>query len=160
MLPPLIDLLLGLDNERFGSIITGHGKGRAIPLSCSLGQGSPLAPLKWTLFLNPLLEWVNSALDPYIISSPDGDNPIGVMAFADDVTYFSSTNSGYRIRVSRGNAFAAFFGLTLNYKKSFYTYANTSHHHTPADVYSQETQSYTSSTVIPPGQPIRKADGQ
>ena len=159
MPPPLIDLLLGLDNGRFGSIITGHGIGRAIPLSCGLGQGSPLAPLKWTLFLNPLLEWVNSAPDPYIISSPDGDIPISVMAFADDVTYFSSTNAGYRIRVSRGNAFAAFFGLTLNYKKSFYTYANTAMHHTPADVYSQETQSYTPSTVIPPGQPIRILGG-
>jgi hypothetical protein len=81
------------------------------------------------------------------------------MAFADDVTYFSSTNTGYRIRVSRGNAFAAFFGLTLNYKKSFYTYANTTMHHTPADVYSQETQLYTPSTVIPPGQPIRILGG-
>ena len=94
MPPPLIDLLLGLDNGRFGSIITGHGIGRAIPLSCGLGKGSPLSPLKWTLFLNPLLEWVNTAPDPYVISSPDGDIPISVMAFADDVTYFSSTNSG------------------------------------------------------------------
>jgi hypothetical protein len=114
-----------------------------------------LAPLKWILFLNPLREWVNSAPDPYITSSPEGDIPISVMVFADDVTYFSSTNTGYRIRVSRGNAFAAFFCLTLNHKKSIYTYANTTMHHTPADVYSQETQSYTPSTVIPPGQPIR-----
>jgi hypothetical protein len=149
MPPPLIDLLLGLDNGRFGSIITGHGIGRAIPLSCGLGQRSPLAPLKWTLFLNPLLEWVNSA--PDLITR--------VMAFADDVTYFSSTNAYYRIRVSRGNAFAAFFGLTLNYEKSFYTYANTTMHHTPADVYSQETQSYNPSTVIPPGQPIHILGG-
>ena len=107
MPPPIIDLLLGLDNGRFGFIITGHG------------IGSPLALPKWILFLNPLLDWVNSAPDPYIISSPEGDIPISVMAFADDVTYFSSTNTGYRIRISRGNAFAAFYGLTLNYKKSF-----------------------------------------
>ena len=159
MPPPLINLLLELDSGRFGYIITGHGRGRAIPLSCGLGQGSPLAPLKWTLFLNPLLEWVNTAPDPYIVSSPDGDIPISVMAFADDVTYFSSTNSGYRIRVSRGNAFAILFGLTLNYKKSFYTYANTPRHYTSADVYSQETKSYTPSTVIPPGQPIRILGG-
>ena len=159
MPPPLIDLLLDLDKGRFGSVITGHGKGRTIPLSCGLGQGSPLAPLKWTLFLNPLLEWVNTAPDPYIITSPSGDIPISVVAFADDVTYFSSTNTGYRIRVSRGNEFAAFFGLTLNYKKSFYTYANTQRHYTSADVYSQETKSYTPSTVIPPGQPIRILGG-
>ena len=94
-----------------------------------------------------------------IVSSPNWVIPISVMAFADNVTYFSSTNSDYPIRVSRGNAFAAFFGLTLNYKKSFYAYANTSLHHTWADVYSQETKSYTSSTVIPPGQPIRILGG-
>jgi hypothetical protein len=68
--------------------------GRAIPLSCGLGQGSPLAPLKWTLFLNPLLE--------RIVSSPDGYIPtISVMAFADDFTYFSSTHSSYRARVTQ-----------------------------------------------------------
>ena len=74
-----------LDTCRFGSVITGHGKGPTIPLSCSL---------KWTLFLNPLLEWVNTAPDPYIIASPDGDIPISVVAFADDNAYFSSTNTG------------------------------------------------------------------
>ena len=57
--------------------------------------------------------------------------------------------------MNRGNAFAAFFGLTLNYKKLFYTYANTTRHYKPADVYSQETKAYTPSTVIPEGQPIR-----
>jgi hypothetical protein len=83
---------------------------------------------------------VNTAPDPYIVSSLDGDIPTSVMAFTDDVTYFSSTNSGFRIRVSRGNAFATLVGLTLNYKKSFYTYANTPRHHTSADVFSQETK--------------------
>jgi hypothetical protein len=57
--------------------------------------------------------------------------------------------------VSRGIEFAALFGLTLNYKKSYYTYANTKRHHTSADVYSQETKSSTPSTTLPPGQPIR-----
>ena len=159
MPPHLINLLMDLDVGRFGSVITGHGKGRTIPLSCGLGQGSPLAPLKWTLFLNPLLEWVNTAPDPYLIHSPEGDTPISVVAFADDITYFSSTHTGYRIRVSRGNEFAAFFGLTLNYKKSFYTYANTKRHYTSAAVYSQETKTYTPSTVIPPGQPLRILGG-
>jgi hypothetical protein len=116
MPPPLIDLLMDLETGRFGSVITGYGKGRTIPLSCGLGQDdSPLAPLKWTLFVNSLLEWVNTAPDPYSIASPDGDTPISVVAFADDITYFSSTNTGYRIQVSRGNEFAVFFGLTLNY---------------------------------------------
>jgi hypothetical protein len=54
MPPALIDLLLGLDTGRFDSIITGHGI--AGDQSCGLGQGSPLAPLKLTLFLNSLLE--------------------------------------------------------------------------------------------------------
>ena len=82
-----------------------------------------------------------------------------MIAFADDVTYFSSTNSGYRARVSCGNAFAAFVGLTLNDKKSFYTYVNTTRHYTPAGVYSQETKAYTPFTVIPPDQPIRILGG-
>jgi hypothetical protein len=81
------------------------------------------------------------------------------VAFADDITYFSSTHTGYRIRVSRGNEFAAFFGLILNYKKSFYTYANTKRHYTSTAVYSQETNTYTPSTVIPPGQPLRILGG-
>jgi hypothetical protein len=154
MPPPLIDLLLGLDNGRFGSIITGHGVGRAIPLSCDQGQGSSLAPSQIDIIFKPTPGVGKHSPRSYIVSSPDGDISISVMAFADNVTYFSYTNSGYRMRVSRGNAFAAFFGLTLNYKKSFYTHVNTSRHHTSADVYSQETKLYTPSTVIPPGQPI------
>ena len=55
MPPQLIKRLVDLDTGRFGTAITGHGKGRTIPPSCGLGQGSPLAPLKWTLFLNTQL---------------------------------------------------------------------------------------------------------
>ena len=61
--------------------------------------------------------------------------------------------------MSRGNEFAVFFGLTLDYNKYVYTCANTKRHHTSADVYSQENKTYTPSTVIPPGQPIRILGG-
>jgi hypothetical protein len=61
--------------------------------------------------------------------------------------------------VRRGNEFAAFFGLKLNFKKFYYTYANTKRHYASANVYSQETKSYTPSTTIPPGQQIRILGG-
>ena len=53
----LINILTNLDKGRPGQILTAYGSGPTFNSQCGLGQGSSIAPLKWNLFLNTLLEW-------------------------------------------------------------------------------------------------------
>ena len=52
----LITFMLNIDKHQHGRILTAHGAGDEFEKECGLGQGSILAPLKWKLFLNPLLK--------------------------------------------------------------------------------------------------------
>ena len=64
-----------------------------------LGQGSILAPLKWNLFLDPLLRQLDVTHDPYTIGTGDNSQALRAIAFADDMTIISSTHRGYRTRM-------------------------------------------------------------
>ena len=44
--PALIDLLINMDANRVGRVLTAHGPGSEFNIECGLGQGSVLAPMK------------------------------------------------------------------------------------------------------------------
>jgi hypothetical protein len=55
-----------MDANMKGRVLTAHGAGDEWTKTCGLGQGSVLAPLKWNLFLDPLLNRLQTTRDPYV----------------------------------------------------------------------------------------------
>jgi hypothetical protein len=83
-----------------------------------LGQGSILAPLKWNLFLDPLLRLMEETDDPYTIGHGSDEQHLRAVAFADDMTVIASTHRGYRARMNITSEYLNFFGVELNHKKT------------------------------------------
>jgi hypothetical protein len=61
--PDLIQMFVIMDDNMRGRVLTAHGAGDEWTKTCGLGQGV-LAPLKWNLFLDPLLHLLNNTADP------------------------------------------------------------------------------------------------
>jgi hypothetical protein len=82
-------------------VLTAHGAGEDFEKACGLGQGSILAPLKWKLFLDPLLNKLNHTGAPYIMGTGDNKVEIYAAAFADDLTVIAPTHKNYKLRMER-----------------------------------------------------------
>ena len=107
--PQLQGMLKSLEGNLHGQILTAHGPGPSFPMERGLGQGSILAPLKWNLFLDPLLRLLHDTPDPYIIGSGADAQPLYAVAFADDMTVVASSHKGYRIRMAQTSEYLNFF---------------------------------------------------
>ena len=59
-----------MDTHQQGKIISAYGTGPSFPKEGGLGQGSVLAPLKWILFMDPLLHELDKIGDPYQVLDP------------------------------------------------------------------------------------------
>ena len=55
--------------HQLGKVLTAHRSGAEFTKECGLGQGSVLAPLKWKLFLDPLLKKLRTIEAPYTIGT-------------------------------------------------------------------------------------------
>ena len=127
--PDLIQMLMNMDVDRKGRVLTAHGAGAEWTMNCGLGQGSVLAPLKWNLFLDPLMKQMDESPDPYVISNGVTTIHLRILAFADDTTIFSSTHSGYIARMKIATTYFGYFGVNFSPTKTHYTYANTKDRH-------------------------------
>jgi hypothetical protein len=92
-------------------------------------QGSVLAPLKWNLFLDPLLHLMEDTSDPYIKGSGPSAIHLRILAFADDTTIFASSHRGYIERMELAGKYFGIFGVNFSPAKTHYTYANTRGRH-------------------------------
>ena len=110
----LVNLLINLDTNQTGTILTGLGATEPFVKECGLGQGSSLAPLKWNLFLDPLLKWQRTLPDHFAI----GKTEIGAIAFADDTGWFATTHSAYIKKTKVGGKYLNFFGVEMNGSKT------------------------------------------
>ena len=153
--PELIDLLMNLDTDQTGTVITAHGEGHAFTKTCGLGQGSILAPLKWKLFLNPLLRLLRTTGDPLIL---ENDTPLTGKAFADDLTIFAPTHADYTLRMNMTNQYLGFFGVELSPQKTTYTYMNTPTHKPSAHIWNRP-DSYTHTNTASPHTALRYLGG-
>ena len=120
-----------MDAQQQGHILTAHGAGKDFEKKCGLGQGSHLAPLKWKLFLDPLLNELDITGEPYTLGTGDNTVNIAAKAFADDLTVVAPTNKDYTLRMNYSNKYLCFFGVELNSTKTTYTYDNTSNTTSP-----------------------------
>ena len=157
--PELINMLINMDANMKGRVLTAHGAGDEWTKTCGLGQGSVLAPLKWNLFLDPLLNRLQTTRDPYILSNGLLRIELRVLAFADDTTIFASTYKGYLERMAMAGEYFSIFGVNFSPSKTHYTYANTNGRHyksAPISVRNPDgTTSVQQSSVTSPHKPLR-----
>ena len=157
--PELITMLMNMDTNMKGRVLTAHGAGTEWTKTCGLGQGSVLAPLKWNLFLDPLLHRLDKTKDPYIIGSGPFAKELRVLAFADDTTIFASTHSGYLTRMAMAGEYFGIFGVNFSPQKTHYTYANTGgRHYASAPITVRKPDGSTQiqpSSVTSPHKPLR-----
>ena len=160
--PALQRMLKSLEGDLHGRILTAHGPGPSFPMERGLGQGSVLAPLKWNLFLNPLLRLMDATDDPYTIGYGSDEQQLRAVAFADDMTVIASTHRGYRARMNLTSEYLNFFGVELNPKKTTYTYYNTRRHFDPVSIKTTSptgTVSFSPTAVASPYTPLRYLGG-
>jgi len=152
-------MLINMDANMKGRVLTAHGAGDEWTKTCGLGQGSVLAPLKWNLFLDPLLNRLQTTRDPYILSNGLTRIELRVLAFADDTTIFASTYKGYLERMAMAGEYFSIFGVNFSPSKTHYTYANTNGRHyksAPISVRNPDgTISTQQSSVTSPHKPLR-----
>ena len=164
--PRLIKLLLDLDTDQTGKLITAHGTGPPFPKLCGLGQGSVLAPLKSNLFLDPLLRELHNIGDPYILPDPtNGLLPthllhLAAKAFADDVSVFGPNHNSYMQRMTFKNTYLNFFGVQVNHIKTKYSFTRSpSSYQAPAMIKDCRTGEQRPTCVISPHTPTRLLGG-
>jgi len=155
----LIAFMLNIDKHQHGRILTAHGAGEDFEKECSLGQGSILAPLKWKLFLDPLLKELDRTGDPYIMGTGENKVEIYAAAFADDLTVIAPTHKDYKLRMELTNKYLSFFGIELNASKTTYTYANTDRHYEPIQIWNKHTGETAPSAVAAPTTALRYLGG-
>ena len=157
--PDLIQMLMNMDDNMKGRVLTAHGAGDEWTKTCGLGQGSVLAPLKWNLFLDPLLHLMEDTADPYIMGTGLSAIHIRILAFADDTTIFASTHKGYLERMALAGKYFGIFGVNFSPTKTHYTYANTKGRHytsAPITVRLPDGNTITQpSAVTSPHKPLR-----
>ena len=90
--PKLIRFLINTDKHHRGHVLTAHGAGPEFEKDCGLGRGSVLAPLKWKLFLDPLLKHLRTIGAPYIMITGTDTVDIWATAFADDLTIIAPSH--------------------------------------------------------------------
>jgi hypothetical protein len=128
--PDLEEMLCNMDTNRVGRVLTAHGAGDEWPMTCGLGQGSVLAPLKWNLFLDPLLKRMDNTSDPYYTFTSQGiTHELRIAAFVDNTTIVASTHEGYVERMKIAIEHLSYFGVNFSPSKTHYTYANTQGKH-------------------------------
>jgi hypothetical protein len=161
-LPPrLINYLLNTDRHLRGQVLTAHGAGEEFSKECGLGQGSILAPLKWKLFLDPLLRLLRNTGNLYTMGSGSNIVKLYAAAFADDLGIFAPTHADYKLRMLLTNKYLSFFGVELNATKTTYTYDNTpnNQHYHPIQIWNRHTNEHAASAVAAPTKPLRYLGG-
>ena len=91
--------MLNIDKHQHGNILTTHGAGDDFEKECGLSQGSILAPLKWKLFLDPLLKELDRTGAPYAMGTGDNRMEIYAAAFADDLSVIAPTHKDYKLQL-------------------------------------------------------------
>ena len=154
----LINMLNALDTDQVGSLLTAYGTGPTFLKECGLGQGSILSPLRWNLFVDPLLKHLRKSGDLYKTGTGSDTVSISAVAFADDMVIVAPNHRSYCIRMELANTYLSYFGVEFNLKKTVYTH-NSPLQHPPVSLWSRSTQSRLPTATAPAHQPLRYLGG-
>lgn len=97
-------------------LTTAYGPTADIKLTRGVRQGDIISPALYSLFLNPLLNYIKENADPYRI----GRDEFSVGAYADDMTMISASKKGVENMMTKVNEFMDFNNVIINHDKSTY----------------------------------------
>jgi hypothetical protein len=79
------------------------------------------APLKWNLFLDPLLNRMDNTTDPYPFTSKGITHELRIAAFAaDDTNIVASTHEGYVEHMNMAIEYFSYFGVNFSPSKTLH----------------------------------------
>src|SRR6201999_103219 len=96
-----VALIKAMCSNNKAQIITPFGLTEEINLGRGIPQRSPISPILFDLFLEPLLNWINNNALGFKLNTID----ISVLAFADDMCLLSNTNSNLQINIDKTQEF-------------------------------------------------------
>jgi len=115
-----INMIMNMCTNNTAEVITVYGNTEEFDIERGVPQGSPISPILFDLFLNPLLiEIEDNKLGVNI-----GNKNIGILAFADDMAIISDENEKEQKMMDIISEYCNYYGLSINYDgrdKSVYT---------------------------------------
>lgn len=114
----IMDMVKGYTTK----LMMQEGTTTAINITAGLRQGDGLSPILYSLFLNPLLEWIQAtAVDAYMIGTDKYDGG----AYADDMALISQSKEGVKQRMDMVEQFMTHNDININTTKSSYHWRGT-----------------------------------
>ena len=156
--PKLVALLNAMDTEQRGTLLTAYGPGDLFTKRCGLGQGSILSPLRWNLFVDPLMTHLSTVGTPYIIGTGPNKVDLHAIAFADDMAIVAPDHASYVQRMKAANTYLSYFGVEFNLQKTVYTH-NSETPYQPARLWDRKTDRLTPTASAPATTPLRYLGG-
>jgi hypothetical protein len=106
-------------SESITSIMTPHGRTRPIPILRGTIQGDCLSPLRWNIFVDPLLRWLDTGDRGYKLAASPAS--VSAAAYDDDLVLPTCNRRDSRIQMAKVARFSKWAGLTVNLKKCAHT---------------------------------------
>jgi hypothetical protein len=118
-----INMMMHIDDHGTTRVITDHGLCDPFPEETGVRQGDILSPVKFVMWADALLTWLDQLDDDVTIPDKTGSirRAFHALFFADDMMAVSATQVGLQAKLSRIDAFLTHFGVSINERKSFYT---------------------------------------
>lgn len=116
MHPTDVSIIMNLLEDNKTTLLTAFGPTDTIPIKSGVRQGDTISPILFSLFLNPLLTWLEKGRDPY----RTGNEQFYAQAFADDTALLASSKKGIEDRMNRVNLFMQHNNISINEDKSTY----------------------------------------
>ena len=111
-----IKILMSMLEGNKSKLLTAFGPTEDIEIKSGVRQGDVISPILFSIFLDPLLRWLEKGTDPYRI----GNNNFFGQAFADDTALLASSRKGIEERMKKVNSFMEYNNICINEDKSTY----------------------------------------
>ncbi len=115
-----ITLLMSFYENNTVDIITNHGVTDKFKSKAGVRQGDPLSPTIWVLFLDPIIQYIRENFTGYKFKHQN----VTSLGYADDMTLLESNQKDLHEMFDMLKQFSDYNRLTLNPKKSAYTWNN------------------------------------
>ena len=119
-----VSLMMQIDDGGLTQAITDHGLTEAFPEESGTRQGCILSPIKFVMWADALLTWLDE-LEPDITIPTQGSTmsarAIRAIFFADDMALISSSQRQLQATLDRAHNFLEYYGVAIQERKSYYT---------------------------------------